>query len=92
MNRRNTIFIIAIIIALLLVGYIVYRGFFAGNSDQSALVNTKSQDVGPVTPILAKGTSLNFEPVKKYNSQGQLFNYPKTSPEEVGLPLPDLIK
>jgi hypothetical protein len=91
MTRRNIILIGAVIVALLIAGYIVYRGFFAGSSDTNILTISPAE-VAPVAPILSKGTTLDFAPVKKYNSQEQLFNYPKTSPNEVNLPLPDLIK
>jgi len=98
MTKRNKILIIVIVIVLALAGYILYRGFFAGNPDQPdvSAIPTKfgatPGEVAPVAPILSKGTALDFVPVKKYNSQEQLFNYPKTNPDEVNLPLPDLIK
>jgi hypothetical protein len=92
MTKRNIILIIAVVVAILLAIYIAYRGFFAGNSAETGLLNVPSGEVAPVAPILSQGTTLDFGPIKKYNSQEQLFNYPKTSPDEVSLPLPDLIK
>jgi hypothetical protein len=42
--------------------------------------------------ILPYGTSLDFGPVKKYNSQAKLFAYPKVNPDSVGVSLQDLLK
>lgn len=90
MTQKNIIYIVAIVLVALLAGYIAYRGFFAGSSDSALTLTTEV--VAPVKPILSQGSTLDFGPLKKYNSQEQLFNYPKPSPDEVSLPLPDLIK
>lgn len=93
MTRKNIILIVAFIVILLIAAYLVYRGFFAGSDfGQTDLLGTSPGEVTAAAPILSKGTTLNLGPIKKYNSQQQLFNYPKVSPDEINLPLPDLIK
>lgn len=49
-------------------------------------------DMGTIQRILPNGSSLDFGPIKKYNSQQQLFNYPKVSPDEITVPVQQLIK
>ncbi len=91
MEKKNIIYIIATVVVLLVVGYIIYRAFFTGNLPDTAL-QISVEEVAPVAPILTKGTALDFEPIREYNSQGQLFSYPKPTLEETGLPLSDLIR
>ena len=90
MAKKNIIYIIATIVVLLIIGYIAYRGFFAGSSESG--LNISVEEVAPVAPILSEGTTLDFKKVNEYNDQEQLFNYPKPSPDEMNLPLQDLIK
>ena len=45
-----------------------------------------------INRILPNGASLDFGPIKKYNRQQQLFNYPKVTPDEITVPIQQLIK
>lgn len=91
MPRKNIFIIIAIVVVVAIAGYIAYRGFIAGGGNGDVL-KVSTGEVAPVKPILSEGSEMDFSSVKKYNSQGQIFNYPKPSPAELNLPLPDLIK
>lgn len=91
MNRKNII-IIAVVLALLAIGYIAATNIFSGDGGGKDLLDVPAGEAAPIAPILSKGSNLDFEPLKEYNSQGQLFNYPKVNPDQISVPLPDLIK
>ena len=93
MTKRNIILIIVFTVAALLAVLIAYRVFYNGaDSGQGDILGTSPGEVVAVASILSQGTTLDLDPIKKYNSQQQLFNYPKVSSDQLNLPLPDLIK
>ena len=61
MTKRNIILSVIIALTLLLAGYILYRGFFAGGPDQPDLLGTSPEEVAPVAPILSHGSALDFD-------------------------------
>jgi hypothetical protein len=93
MSKKNIIAIVITVLAFGTAAIVLYKGFFAG---PAVVPELKSATAGPSVPsaqrILPNGGTLDFSPVKKYNSQEQLFNYPQVSPDEVTIPVQQLIK
>ena len=95
MVNLKKIILIAISGALLSVsGLIVYRNFVSTPSTtppahQSTVDSLRTSS----NRIFPYGEDLDFGIVRKYNSQGQVFNYPRVNPDtDLGVPLSELIK
>lgn len=86
MKIKQTIFIIIVIAALAGAGVFAYMSFAGG--DKSASVTA---EVVPTAIILPHGSTLDFEKINKFNETGREFQYPKSTPIDIGLQLNEII-
>lgn len=86
MFKKITLLIIFVAaIGAVMLGYLaIYKDPAASAQDTTAVPRTAS--------ILPYGTDLNFDEIKKFNKNGQLFPYPTVTPADIGPALGEIIK
>ncbi len=84
MKSNQLIALIVIVVALAGAGVFAYFAF----------TGTEQVTVQPSSSInaLPHGTTLNFNTVEKFNKNAKVFEYPRVSADETGLPLNQLIQ
>ena len=85
-SSKNIIIVIVVIVVFIAAAFVLYNG--VGQKEPVAPVPSGNLS----TSILPHGNQLEFDQVKKYNPDGKLFNYPKVSPDNIGVNLPGILK
>ena len=92
MNIRKVISIFIVIVVLVVGGYFAYKTLLSSpDSSMSTTTAGAAAQSGPES-ILPNGTTLDFETIKKFNSNGSLFPYPSVTAQEASLQLNEIVK
>lgn len=92
MNKKNTILIAITAVAFAISGYLVYKSFSGPAEEGDPNLSVPGQAPSVSVNILPLGSKLDLSPVKKINSQFNVYTYPKVSPQSIGVSVSNLIK
>lgn len=92
MQNKNTIYIVLIVVALSVTGFLIYKAVSGPSASVPTNLTQGSTNTTSIVNILPMGNKFDTSSIKKLNSQFNIFTYPQVSPDSVGVSTSNMIK